>query len=85
MSPVFAVSYVSGTTLWSFFGAGCLRFQMQNARGSRNGSSFKAVKSREISAVLGSKNSQIVTFVGRHSLSGCPSLGQPLRLFLSCP
>jgi hypothetical protein len=45
------------------FWAGCLRFQMQNARGSRNGSSFTAVKSREISSVLGCQRT--TGFVGR--------------------
>jgi hypothetical protein len=39
--------------LIEFFWVVCLRFQIQRARGSRNGSSFRAVKSREISAALG--------------------------------
>jgi hypothetical protein len=41
------------TPTTEFFTGTRLRFQFSAARGSRNGSSFRAVKSREISAVLG--------------------------------
>src|SRR5271156_2824077 len=39
--------------LIEFFEVTCLRFQIQKAHGSKNGSSFNATKSRKTSAVLG--------------------------------
>jgi len=48
-----SLTYVSGTTSLEFFTVFCSRFQVLEAHGSKNGSSFNAGKSREISAAFG--------------------------------